>query len=221
MVSPQDNERLIDELVARLDPVRRVPRPEIALCAVVGAWLVGLGCMGAAHGLSPALAGTGAATGGFVGVLVGLGLCALGGSAAGLAAAIPGREASVRIGRSLGGLGLVVAIAAASLGLVLATGSTASAPFSASAKCFAIAVGLAVLPGSVLGLCVLRGWVGRPLSATRLVLAGAFGLGGLGVHLLCPLVDPAHVLAGHVSVPLVTAALGAWPGAELLRRYAR
>jgi len=220
-VSPQDNERLIEELVARLVPVRRVSRPGIALCAVVGAWLLGLGWMGAGHGLPPALRGAGPATGGFVGVLVGLGLCALGGSAAGLAAAIPGREAGIRIGGSLGGLGLVVAIAAASLGLVLSTGSADAAPFSASARCFASAVGLAALPGSVLGLCVLRGWVGRPLGATLLVLAGAFGLGGLGVHLLCPLVDPGHVLAGHVSAPVVTAALGAWPGAALLRRYAR
>lgn len=70
-----------------------------------------------------------------------------------------------------------------------------------------------LLNGSLYALPVLGvGWLAlrttRPLLYPAMILAAAAGTAGhLGLHLHCPLVQPAHLLLGHATVPVVYAAV--------------
>lgn len=79
-------------------------------------------------------------------------------------------------------------------------------PFAAN--CLAVGSAYA-LPVLGVGWLALR--TSRPLLYPAMLMAAAAGtVGHLGLHFHCPLVQPAHLLLGHATVPLVyTAAVGA------------
>jgi len=211
---------LIDDLVADLSPVARVPRLRVALAAVLGAWavsfLIALPVEQTGSEFPARVLTSGSA---FV-VTLALGLAALFGALTGLASSVPGREELQRQASRLSLGGLAVATATALLAAILSD-APRIAPMLRDAGCFGFGVGLGLLPGGALLLLVRRGWVQRPRLAAAMALIGGFGLGALTIQMLCPIDAARHMLFGHVGVPIVMTLALVFPLGFALGRSAR
>ena len=84
--------------------------------------------------------------------------------------------------------------------------------------CFEHAALLSLLPAGVIFTFMIRGWTARPIRASLIALVASGALGAGIVHVTCGYLGPKHILIGHLSVPLVLAALGLYPLAVLVRR---
>lgn len=205
---------VIDQLTADLRPVRRVPSMRVAIGALLMiefavvsiAWLSGMAA------LSPiAIRGDV----GFYGLMVSLMVLAVGGSMAGLAAATPGREQTMRLGWIAASVGL----GAAALSSVFATGARPDLAFGApETQCLLASVTFGLAPIAAGTLLVWRSWSGRPWRTSAGLLLGTTALGALAVQMVCPVGGTGHVLLSHCSAPLLVAMLGSLVVAPLLAR---
>lgn len=213
--------RLVDGLARDLRPVRRLPRLRSVACALVGLWgavaglvLWGTGARGDLPGLllvDPLYAA----------VLAGLLTAAIGGSLAALASGVPGRQRAVRVGGAVALGGLAVALGACVAGLV-AEHAAPGWPTATDRTCFRHATLFGLAPAVALLAFALRGWVERPLRAALATVVGGSAVGAAILHLVCPApVAPAHLLLGHVLVPVALGLAGALPLGAALRRWAR
>jgi hypothetical protein len=156
----------------------------------------------------------------FLALLLGLGALASGGLVAGLAGAIPGREALAQTGRWLGWAGLGVC-AAAALASCLSPGALHSeVPPVAALMCLARAAALAALPALVASFFVARAYERRARMGGVWIGLGAVALGAAAVHASCSAGGIPHVLLGHLLGPLAVAALAGALLAPWLRRGA-
>ncbi len=212
---------LIESLVADLPPVRRLPSLRGLLAVVLALWVADFIAYRLMRGpIDGSLERLTASWG--VGIVVlGLGLAAFCGAIAGLAAGMPGRETLGRVTRCLALLGLGFASAIALASSVTGVDGGAGMPIHLDGLCFSKAIMMALLPGGALLVFLLMGWVQRPMSSAAIALVGAFGLGALTVHLVCPLPGARHMLIGHLGAPVVMSLLGLLPLGLLLRRFAR
>ncbi len=222
-MSDQRDERmagLIDDLVADAAPVRLVLAPLALALAVIGLWGVEIAALATTSGLAPGLAER------IAGVplywITGLGLLLAGviGIHAGGAARIPGSEREVQRARWWAG-GLLGGAMLAALVAHFAFDQPAWAGWSQDFKCLRGALVLGVVPGVLLVLLLLRGWVVEPGPGAVLALMGAAALGAVGVHLVCGITDARHLLSGHLSAPIVGVLVLGVPLATLLRRAGR
>ena len=213
-------ESLIDQLVDVLTPVRRILPLRAALAIVLGVWAFVLGLGLATRAPSPGLWETAVGSWLLAGVLGGLVLVGFGGSAAALAARVPGRETVFKAGAALLLAGLLAGAGVCAIALAL-LGFNDRCPLIADGMCLGRSV-LFALPVVIgMNVLVLRGCVSRPGTTALLALAAPAALGAVVVHLTCSLDGPRHLLFGHLGAPLVLALVGALPLAMLLRRLAR
>ena len=211
-----DSERLIDGLVADLDPVDPLPRARVGLAgiAIVWAGVAAWSLQGLDH--APGVANLGQEP--LYGLaLLGLAAAGFAGAGAAILGTRPGRETEQR---HAAGLALVVfgaAVVACAVGFLGSERAMASSS-GIDGACFQRSFLLSVLPGLAIGRSILAGWPGQPLVAGALAIGAAGALGALAVHLVCDLATADHLLTAHLSVPLVAAAVGCLPAGFLLAR---
>ena len=218
-MSPDPSHDLIDELVARLEPVRPIApigrRLALLLAVPLPVALVAFAVYGLPQGRGGLLGDLP-----FTGVLVGLALAALGACTSALASVVPGRETLQRVAGGLALLGLAMAVGVGAVRTPWGQAAHAGA-LTQSLVCIGHGVLFAGLPILAALLLAARGWSGRPGVTVVSVLVGGGAAGALIVHLICPATSAFHVLCAHTSTPLLLAAgLGALL-APAMRRWAR
>ncbi len=210
-------ERLITEMVEDLEAVRPLPRLRSAFAIVLAVWATILGVVwlsragaAGARGLlqSPI----------YLASFAGLMAAALGGTLSALAAGQPGRARLELTGLVLAVLGLAAAAIACLVGMQQLGLATPIGPPGADTMCFRNSVVFSLLPAGVILSFVVRGWSTHPIRAALVALVAAGALGASVVHLSCDFFGARHMLLGHLSVPIVLAAIGLYPLAILLRR---
>lgn len=213
----ESTQQLIQRLSEDLQPVRPLPRLRSGFAIVLTVWatLLGLVWLGSGEvaGLGSVLRDRiyGAS---FAGLLV----AALGGTASALASGVPGRERVEWVGLVAAASGLLCAAGVCLIGMETLVRESPGGPPGLDAMCFRHAVLSTFLPAGVILSFMVRGWTSRPVRAALIALLGSGALGAALVHLNCGFLLPEHVLIGHLSVPVVLAALGAYPLAIILRR---
>ena len=211
-----DSDRLIDGLVDDLEPVKPLPPLRSAFAIVLAVWAAVLGVVlwsqsyppGANHLLMDRV---------YFVSFVGLLLSALGATLSSLAGSQPGRDGLETSGLIVSFVGLVVAAGVCVYGII-GLGLDASSPPGADAMCFQKGALLSLLPGGVILSFLVRGWASHPIRAALLGLVAAGAFGASIVHLSCDVLGPAHLMAGHMSVPVALAIVGLYPLGVLLRR---
>ena len=119
-----DADRIIDDLVGDLKPVRRIPRLRIVFAAIALAWGAGalVKWMGGAR-MRPDLWTLLSSDVGFAAIFAGLLALGAGGLVLAVAAGVPGRESAARAGRGLAWAGgLIGCVVAPALVLAQAAG---------------------------------------------------------------------------------------------------
>lgn len=213
----QPSEALVESLARDLTPVSRIPR----LRTVAGLGLLAWLAAAALHAFLTTRPQLGELSPLRVLVFAGLALAAAGGLTAALAAAVPGRETAMRLGRGvlLGGALLAGATAAIALWEDSGTGAVSRLPLWTSFACIVRSTLVGTVPGAVVGLFAARAFALRPALAGCLVALAAVSLGALAVHASCLATDPLHVLAGHALGPVaITLALALPLSWRLARR---
>jgi hypothetical protein len=217
-MSAQRTEDLVRELAGDLSPVRRIPSLRVVAAGMLAAWLVGLVLHRSAGAGQPRIGQTGGPGDPvYLAILVGWALVATGGIPAALARAVPGREPIACAGALVLALGLLLASAAAALGVELG----GEARLGQSLPCLGRAALLALAPGLVACAFLARAWGQRPLPAALALTLAAVALGALAVHASCVTGDGLHRLLGHVLGPALAAGLLALPIASWLRSHPR
>lgn len=212
---PHDTERLVEGLIDDLAPVKPLPRLRQAYAIVLVAWAA---MLGAVLWSQPSPTGTASllSDGLYLASFVGLIVAALGATLSALAATRPGRPRLESGGLVVSAVALVGAAASCLVGL-LGEGALPSPP-GADGMCFQRGAFLALLPAGLIVGFLVRGWASHPLRAAFVGLLGAGALGATIVHLGCGFLGPAHLLRGHMLVPLALAGLGVYPVGVLVRR---
>ena len=215
-VVTEGNDRLIDGLIEDLEPVRPLPLLRSAFAIVLAVWAAVLGIVLWSQASPPGANQLLMDRVYFVS-FVGLLLSALGATVSTLAGSRPGRDGLETSGLVVSLVGLVVAAGVCVYGIV-GLGLDAPSPPGADAMCFQEGMLLSLLPGGVILSFLVRGWASHPIRAAALGLVAAGALGGAIVHLSCDFLAPAHLMVGHLSVPLALAIVGLYPLGALLRR---
>ncbi|MHA7837948.1 MAG: NrsF family protein [bacterium] len=218
----ESTDRLTEELVADLSPVQRIPRLRSAFAVILAVWAALLGVvLGSSHaGASNPSFGALTRDTVYLASFLGLLVAAVGGAISALAAGVPGRERIELGGLTAAWVGLMAA-AIACLSGVGASRLHLGGGLESHAMCFNKGLYLSLLPAGVILSFLVRGWTAHPLRAASVALLASGALGVLIVHLGCGVLEPRHLLIGHLSVPIVLAALGFYPLALILRRLRR
>ncbi len=196
-------EPLLNELVRDLKPVHRIPTLRTIGVGVVAAWLVSIAIEWAVRGHAPEF-GPVALWGdpGFLVVLAGLGVAAVGASLGALAGAVPGREDEARLALGSGLVGLALACAGG-VGTLLAGGSAnASLAFGDSVSCLVRASLLGLAPAIIAWAFLSHTCTRRPYTGAGASALGAVALGAILVHATCRAENPIHMLLGHSLAPV-------------------
>ncbi len=216
-MSERSTEELIRRLARDVAPVRRPPRPGVALACVAAAWLLAaaydMHATGSAARMARAVPWS---LVGYFGTLVGLLIAAVGATLAALAAAIPGRGDAVRRGSAAALAGIAIA-ALGGLQAAFAAGLDSPARLVAAAMCTRKAALLGALPALMTAGFVLWG-VGRKHLATAFsLLLGAAAFGAAAGHVVCRAGGAWHLLLGHALAPVAAALVLSLPVSLLLR----
>lgn len=214
----ESNERLIDGLIEDLEPVRPLPPIRAAFAVVLAVWAAILGVVLWSQEYTPGAAFLGSDRV-YLASFLGLALAAFGATLSSLASGRPGRASLETLGLSLAAVGLLAGGGVCAFELLQAEVHVAHGSPGADAMCFRKGVYLSLLPAGVMLSFLWRGWASRPWLAGLAGVLAAGGLGALVVHLSCDMLEPGHLLRGHMSVPFVLSALGAYPLAILARRF--
>ncbi len=144
---------------------------------------------------------------GFLSILAGLALVALGATIAAIASSVPGRAATTRAGLACAALGGLVAITSGLLATPVADLGFDVEEIFACLSCISHSAILGILSALVscgfIAYAVLR----RPGAATSLAIIGGVALGAIVVHASCEATGGAHRLVSHVLAPLIVAAV--------------
>jgi hypothetical protein len=191
----RSSEELVAELAGALEPVRPIAPLRGQLVGVALAWVATAAALWAFAGMGPATLGRGG-----VSALVLAALAAIGfaGITVGLAARIPGREAVVRAGVAVIGLGAALLIALAAW---LAATPIDPGLFASSQRCMDRSFLLAMPSAAMAAYFAARGAPWRAFASAMGVAIGASALGGLAVHLTCVSPNAWHWLLAHALVP--------------------
>ena len=220
-MSDRSTDQLIHDLVQEVPPVRRIPALRVVMTGVVVLWAIAVSLMWIFGVPLPDLVrGIPWGDPKFVSILVGLLFVGVGATLAALAAAVPGRENVARAG---GG--------AALFGIVLAAGGGLWAVFGAAPRgvvdllgcltCIRRAGALALLPGLVASLFLVRAFARRPLLGAGFAVAGTVALGGFVVHISCRGAGALHMLLGHALAPVLFGFALAVPIGLLVRYWSQ
>lgn len=216
-MTEQSSERLIRELTADLTPVRLLPPMHVLLGGLLLMWAAigaaSLWWSGTRSDVSEMLAADKA----YAAVMLGLLLAGLGGSAAALAAMIPGRDSQRLAGGAMG----VSGIAMAGLVCINATGAWGPVEPRTDLACMVSAALLAIPLVAWMGVWASQAWVMQPSRLAAIAIFGGASMGALLVHASCPAGSHAHFLAAHLGAGPVTALVFAVPLGLLLRRVTR
>ncbi len=215
MTDPTD--RLISGLVDDLAPVRPLPRLRQAFSVVLSVWAAMLGVVLLTLKHEPGASGL-LANPVYFASFAGLMIAALGGTLSALAAGRPGRTKLEVAGLLVCLVGLLAAAVACLVGIGSLDFAQHPSPPGLDAMCFRKGALLSLLPGGVVLSFLVRGWTARPIRAALVAAIAAGALGASVVHLSCDFLGPRHLLLGHLSVPIMLAALALYPLGVLLRR---
>jgi hypothetical protein len=207
-----NTEDLVVQLAREAAPVMPLRPPAVRLltwltltigCAVLGLAVYGLRADSATMTAQP----------GFVrDVLLGVTVLILGGAAA-LVLAVPGAERR--------GLARWAAMAGLATWLLLVwmavlTQGQGFTDMRHWPVCAARILSVALVPAIALLAMVRRAAPLRPAWAAGLVVAAATAGGAVTILLTCPIVDPGHVLLGHLAPVAVFGAIAAMRGGQIL-----
>jgi hypothetical protein len=206
---------LIDELVGDLAPVRRFPSLGTGLAFALGAWGIAAGLSTFLHAGPNALFQKASSDLWFVLVVSGLSVAGVAGCAGAISSVLPGREDETRRAGWVAALGLGVAVFVGATANWFGVDPVATS-FAKDAGCFMLGATIGIAPLGVLVLLERRGFIQQPARSALIALAGGFALGGLAVQLFCQQSGASHTLLGHISVPVVMAAIATLPLAWLL-----
>jgi hypothetical protein len=214
------SQRLIARLVDDLEAVRPLPPIRQAFSLILALWAGLLGVvlwskaseLGTASLLEDPV---------YLASFIGLVVAAFGGTISALASGRPGRDRLELSGLLLSILGLLAAVIACWVGIRSLGPLAPPPPPGADAMCFETGAMLALLPAGMILVFVVRGWTAHPIRAAAIALLASGALGALIVHVTCNVLDPRHVLVGHLGVPIVLSLLGLYPLAIVLRRLRR
>jgi hypothetical protein len=201
---------LIGALARDLGPVRVIPPIRLGLAGALAAWSLVFVASAWLHEPAVDLAARLSGDGTWTAIALGLGLAALAGCMAGLAAVVPGRDETERRARR-------VAVGGIALALLVAVHATASAPAGSGAprlqdlSCFALGASIGLVPLAALLAYARRGHVLRPDRAAAQLLVGGFALGAVTVQVICHNDGARHMLLGHASIPVLLLMLGVLP----------
>jgi hypothetical protein len=210
-VNPRYTDELVADLARDLGPVRPVARLRVVGLSALALWCAAVGLGWLLDGQRPA---PGLWSWGHFAGLAGLGVAGLGGLAASLASAIPGREETLRRARYAMIWGVAAALAAG----VSALWGVDSQSYAGSLGCVVRSIALGVAPLLILGWFLARGAVSSQRLASCLALIGSIGLGAVAVQATCPTLTGGHVLLGHTIGPLAVAVVASFPLASVLAR---
>lgn len=144
---------------------------------------------------------------GFLAILVGLGLVAIGSTLGALASSVPGREATTRAGLACAILGGIVAITSGVLSTSVAElrfdARELIACFSCIGHSTVLGISSALASCAFIAYAVLR----RPGTSTALAIIGGVAFGAIIVHASCEAASGFHRLVSHVLAPLFAAAV--------------
>ena len=201
-------EDLIADLASRVEPVRRLPPPEVRALT----W-TGLAIAFAAIGIvvfqpRPDLGGLRDQPDFWILVVAGL-MTAILAAGAALVLGIPGAERSGALRFT------TVAIICIWAGIVIAAIARGGAGFSAVSHwyvCFGRVMAVGLVPAVALVAMLRRAAPLRQRWTGALVFVAAMAMGAAVMPLVCPIDDPGHALIGHLGPVLLTGAIGAWLG---------
>jgi hypothetical protein len=166
-VTARTAEEQIREIAQGLAPVRPIPPLRSALAAAVALGLVALAAQWLLGGPGLRAGGAVASSLPYLATLAGLALVALGAIGAALAAAVPGREVSARLGARVAALGLVLAIAGGLWGIVHGDAPAAGEELSACLWCIGRALTLGAAPALLACAFIVYAAARRPGLAAR------------------------------------------------------
>jgi hypothetical protein len=220
-VSGRSTEQLIHDLAQDVPPVRRIPALRAVMTAVVAGWVIAVaGTWIFGSPLPDFVRSIPWGDPQFASVLAGLALIAVGATSTALATAVPGRD---KIATASGGAALIGVALALGGGLwaVLDAPPRGAANLTGCLVCMSHAGALALLPGFVASLFLVRAYARRPLLGAGLAAAGTVALGGLVVHISCRGAGALHVLLGHALAPVLLGFALAVPVGLLVRRWSQ
>lgn len=217
----RETKDFVRELSRDLSPVERIARLRTAAMGVLGLWLLVTLAAVAAKGLTASLSDPSHMSGGYGAILAGLSLVGLGGLAAALAAAVPGREPAVRAGSGVLTFGLLIAVGLG--GLLLRGDPTAATPASlrSDVACLVLAGIVAALPSLGALAYVARAAPARPVATLWGIGLGCVALGAFTAQLGCGDGSLRHLLMSHALAPAIGSAVflaPLWFGFRRLRR---
>ncbi|MBW2373413.1 MAG: DUF1109 family protein, partial [Deltaproteobacteria bacterium] len=139
---------------------------------------------------------------GFLVVLAGLGIAAVGATLGALASAVPGREDEARLALRSGLAGLALACAGGVWVTLDAGPATAELALGDSVSCLVRASLLGLAPAIIAWAFLSRTVPRRPYAGVAASAVCAVALGAMLVHATCRAEDPLHMLLGHSLAPL-------------------
>ena len=193
----------LNELVRDLKPVHRIPSLRTIGAGVVAVWLASIAVEWAVGGIAPefgpvALGGDP----GFLVVLAGLGIAAVGVTLGALASAVPGREDEARLAMRSGLAGLALACAGGVWATLDGGPATLELALGDSVSCLVRASLLGLAPAIITCAFLSHTCTRRPYAGAGASVLGAVALGAILVHATCRAEDPLHMLLGHSLAPL-------------------
>ena len=199
---------LIRDLVEDAPPVRRIARLRSIASLAIGSALLVAAVRVAIVGVRPDL-GSFAPPVWLVVVLLGLAVASLGGLAAALGAAVPGREVVTRAGLAaiFVGVGFAVGTAAAPWALSSLLSPASHSWLADASGCIGTASYVGLPPALILAWYLRRAGPSRPYFALAAACGGAVGLGAVAVQSSCVIDSSFHVLVAHTLAPMLGGAL--------------
>jgi hypothetical protein len=112
---------------------------------------------------------------------------------------------------------LPAALAALALGLPVPHVQPAAHPWSGTLRCFEWTLAGALPPLAFAAVALRRAFATAAAHRGALVGAACGLLSGAVINIHCPMIDPMHLLLGHVFPVMGSVLLGAWVGHRWLR----
>lgn len=213
----------IRELARDLEPVKPIPRLRTVALALLGGWAVALVVDVLVGGPMPrSPADPLFTTPSYLAALIGAVLVAYGATSAALAAAVPGRESTVRVGVRLTAAGMVFAFLGWLFG-VMAPGpiDTSGDALGVILSCGSRTLAIGIVPALICLAFVLHALMRGAMVTAALALAGSVGLGAVAVQVSCASTSPLHQLLAHSLPPALAVILFTAPVALLMSRWTR
>ncbi len=220
-MTEESGQDLIAALTEDLTPTSPIPPLRKVVAGVLLLWLAIAVVLLLVLGVRPEIVqalSTPFASGG---IFAGLCAAGLGGLIAALALSVPGREATVRAGFAIAGVGLAYAAGVGTFLFVQSPAITWTGSFGADFQCLAVAVIVALVPALGVIAFSARAQVFRPMALVLAAAVGTAALGAVTSQAHCPTEDARHLMLGHILAPGFGALVLSLPLLVALRRSSR